>query len=81
LGRCGELPPESWALERRGDAESGEDRLLISSSFDGIVIVNVGVGLFGDNSGSFPLLPLATRIVMSVSDMMRINGLPRFVCH
>jgi len=72
LGRCGELPPESCALDGRGDIDSGEDKLLISSSFDGIVIVRVGVGLFGDISGSFPL-PLGA----SVSDIIRINGLPR----
>lgn len=76
LGRCGELPPESCALDGRGDIDSGEDKLLISSSFDGIVIVRVGVGLFGNTSGSLPL-PLAACIVVSASDMMRITGLPR----
>lgn len=76
LGRCGELPPESCALDGRGDIDSGEDRLLISSSFDGIVIVKVGIGLFGDTSGSFPP-PLAAGIVASASDIMRISGLPR----
>jgi len=75
LSRCGELPPESCALDGRGDIDSGEDKLLISSSFDGIVIVRVGVGLFNDTSGSFPL-PLAEYVV-SASDIMRISGLLR----
>ncbi|KMQ99391.1 hypothetical protein RF55_1091 [Lasius niger] len=80
LGCCGELPPESCVLEGRGDIDSGEDKLLISSSFDGIVIVRVGVGLFGDTSGSLPP-PLAGCIVTSASDIMRINGLLRFAYH
>lgn len=79
LGR-GELPPESCALERRGDMDSGEDKFLISSSFDGIVIVRVGVDFF-DDASEFLAPPLATRIVASVSDMTRISGLPRFTCH
>lgn len=75
LGCCGELPPESCVLEGRGDIDSGEDKLLISSSFDGIVIVRVGVGFFDDTSGS---LLFTACIVVSASDIMRISGLLRF---
>lgn len=40
------------ALDGSGELESGEDKHLISSSCEGIVIVKVGVNLFEDKSVS-----------------------------